>query len=206
MLSRMSSNVDVARGMVRASRVMFRAQMKALPLDDALFAAGGWRSGLGVLKHAAAWLEVYRSYAFEPEPRHWARASWPRGLVHEIEVSQEYVDEVTAWLETELDAWDASLAALHSGDLSNARPVHWGGTMPLADVVVVSMQHVTYHLGELNMLLSIRREEAWEWGEEVEENHIDTFGHGVRAGWMDEATAMAVEERLRVAHELRATP
>jgi hypothetical protein len=78
--------------------------------------------------------------------------------------------------------------------------------MPLADVVVVSMQHVTYHLGELNMLLSIRREEAWEWGEEVEENHIDTFGHGVRAGWMDEATAMAVEERLRVAHELRATP
>ena len=55
----------------------------------------------------------------------------------------------------------------------------------------LQMQHVAFHLGEFNMLLSIKREEAWEWGEEVEENHIDTFGHGVRAHWMSDDIAAA---------------
>ena len=58
MLSAMSSDVDVARGVVRAVRMMFGAQVTALSLDDSLFAGAGWRSGLGVLKHTAAWLEV----------------------------------------------------------------------------------------------------------------------------------------------------
>ena len=39
--------------------------------------------------------------------------------------------------------------------------------------------HECYHAGEINMILAIRRGEAWELGEEVEENHICTEGHGV---------------------------
>ena len=199
----MSTDVEFALTTVRAARTLFAAQVKGLELDDARFAAGGWRSGLGVLKHTAAWLEVYRSYAFEPQPRHWKQASWPRGLLDEVELSRDYLDEVINWADGELMAWEAALAALEPGSLAEQRPAHWGGTLPLAGIVVVAMQHVAFHLGEFNMLLSIHRGEAWEWGEEVEENHIDTFGQGVRADWMDAATADAVQAQLRAAHERR---
>ena len=75
--------------------------------------------------------------------------------------------------------------------------------MSLAEVVTLSMQHVVFHLGEFNMLLSIKREEAWEWTEKVEENHIDTYGHGLRPNWMSDEIAHAHEEKLRLAHEAR---
>ena len=44
---------------------------------------------------------------------------------------------------------------------------------------MVAGYHV-YHAGEINQLLAIRRGEAWEEGEEVEEKHIATVGHRVR--------------------------
>jgi hypothetical protein len=81
--------------------------------------------------------------------------------------------------------------------------LHWETTAPLRDIVVMVNHHFVYHAGELNMLLSIARGEAWEMGEEVEENHIDTFGHGVRGPWMSAKIAAHYEERLRVAHEAR---
>ena len=43
-----------------------------LRIDEALFVPpGGYRSTLGTLKHIAGWSHVYRSYAFDAEPRHW---------------------------------------------------------------------------------------------------------------------------------------
>ena len=81
--------------------------------------------------------------------------------------------------------------------------MHWGGTAPLGSIVVMVANHVAYHTGELNMLLSIARGEAWEWGEEVEENHIDTFGHGIRGPWMNDEVAKYYEDKLRDAHEMR---
>ncbi len=62
---------------------------------------------------------------------------------------------------------------------------------------------VMYYTGEINMLLSIARGAAWEYGEEVEENHIDTYGHGVRPPWMSAAMIADYEEAVRVAHEAR---
>ena len=53
------------------------------------------------------------------------------------------------------------------------------------------------------MLLSIARGEAWEYTEEVEENHISTYGHGVRPDWMSDAHAHMRENALRVVHEAR---
>jgi len=41
------------------------------------------------------------------------------------------------------------------------------------------------------MLLSIARGEAWEYTEEVEENHIPTFDHAVQPGWMSDEEAAA---------------
>ena len=47
------------------------------------------------------------------------------------------------------------------------------------------------------MLLSIARGEAWEYTEEVEENHISTAEHGVRPGWMSDEQAKAYEAAWR---------
>jgi len=200
----MTSDLAVVRSNIRLARGMFAGQVKSLPLDDALFAAGGWRSGLGVLKHLGAWLHVYHSYAFETQPRHWTATSWPRGLREEVDASDEYLREVVSWIEDAFAKWDADIAAMVEGTLGEKRPLHMGISVPLADIVNLQMQHVAFHLGEFNMLLSIKRQEAWEWGEEVEENHIDTFGHGVRAHWMSDEIAAATLERLRAAHEARA--
>lgn len=199
----MSTDVSVARGMVAAARQAFDGQVKNLPLDDALFAAGGWRSGLGVLKHIGGWLHVYHSYAFESDPKHWAATDWPRGLIDEVELSPEYVAEVIRWIEHGFEEWGTALRTVERGKLDEPRRTHFGGTLPLSMLVGIQMFHVNFHLGELNMLLSIKRGEAWEWGEEVEENHIDTFGHGVRANWMNDATAAGYEAKLRAAHEAR---
>lgn len=199
----MSSDLDYARGMVLAARQMFEGQVKALPLEDALFAAGGWRSGLGVLKHVGAWLHVYHSFAFEPEPKHWRETDWPRGVIDEVDLSPEYLKEVVAWIGEGFSEWGEALASLDGDVLDQPRRAHFGGSLPLGTLVGITMFHVVYHMGELNMLLSIKREEAWEWTEEVEENHIGTFGHGHRANWMNDATAEATEARLRAAHERR---
>ena len=53
--------------------------------------------------------------------------------------------------------------------------------------------HWAYHAGEINEILAIRRGEAWEYGEEVEENHIRTAGHRVRPAWMSDDQAAAFE-------------
>jgi hypothetical protein len=72
--------------------------------------------------------------------------------------------------------------------------------VPPGQIVTLASQHVDFHTGEINALLSITRGEAWEYTEEVEENHISTYGHGVRPDWMNDAQAAAHEARLRAAH------
>ncbi|MGH2610471.1 MAG: DinB family protein [Tepidiformaceae bacterium] len=199
----MVTDVDVTRGMLVGARRMFSANTKSLSLDEALFAGGGYRSILGVVKHIGGWVHVYRSYAFDTQPRHWAQTAWPRGLIDTVEPTKEYFDEVVAWTDAGLKAWDRDLASVEAGTLDQPRPMHWGGTMPLATIVGIIAHHVVYHTGELNMLLSISRGEAWEHTEEVEENHISTYGHGTRAPWMNDAQNDAHDEKLRLAHEAR---
>jgi hypothetical protein len=46
--------------------------------------------------------------------------------------------------------------------------------------VTLVAAHWLYHAGEINAILAIRRGEAWEHMEEVEENHISTVGHRMR--------------------------
>lgn len=179
---------------------MLQANVASLTLDEALFAAGGLRSILGVLKHVGAWAHVYRSYAFDADPKHWAETSWPRGLRDEVVADRDYLDEVIAWIDEALAAWDRDLQSASDED---PRRVHWGETMPLFAIACIQANHLAYHAGELNMLLSIARREAWELGEEVEENHISTFGHAVRGPWMNDAQFAWYQERVRAAHEAR---
>jgi hypothetical protein len=70
---------------------------------------------------------------------------------------------------------------------------------PLAEIVAMVTAHWAYHAGEINAILAIRREEAWEYGEEVEENHIATSGHAVKPAWMsDEQGARCARGGMRI--------
>ena len=160
--------------------------LNRVTLEEALQAGGGYRSVLGILKHAAGWSWVYRSYAFEAEPRHWAQTSWPRAMRDTIEPSQAYFDEIVAWMYASCDAWRESVAGLADEAFDEQRRVHWGAMMPLWEIIVINASHWTYHAGEMNALVANVRGHAWEYTEEVEENHISTAGHRLRPDWMSE--------------------
>lgn len=183
----------LARVTLAESHRVFVENLRDVSVDEALFAAGGYRSILGIAKHTAAWSAVYHSYAFEPSPRHWDGTDWPRGLRDRIEPSDAYLNEVVAWFEQTYRRWLDSFARVQ--DLEVPKPVHWGGTAPLSELVAMVTAHWTYHAGEINAILAIRREQAWEYGEEVEENHIATGGHGVRPAWMSDEQAARFERQ-----------
>jgi uncharacterized damage-inducible protein DinB len=183
--------IELARATLDEAHRTFVENLRGVSLDEALDPAGGYRSILGIAKHAAAWSAVYYSYAFEPTPRHWDATDWPRGLRDRIEASAAYLGEVLAWFDRTYERWLASLAGVD--DLDASRPVHWGGTAPLSEIVAMVAAHWAYHAGEINAILAIRRAQAWEYGEEVEENHIATVGHRVRPAWMTDEQAAAFE-------------
>jgi hypothetical protein len=184
---------DVVLATLGEARGMFADNVRGISLEEALDAAGGHRSILGIAKHVAAWSAVYHSFAFEPEPRHWDQTDWPRGLRDRIEPTEAYLAEIVAWFERSYERWLASTQSLE--DLDSPKLVHWGGTAPLVDIVVMVAAHWSYHAGEINTILAIHRGEAWEYGEEVEENHISTAGHGVRPDWMTDEQAAHFERQ-----------
>jgi uncharacterized damage-inducible protein DinB len=187
--------MSMARRTLEEARNTFSDNVRSVSLDEALDAAGGYRSILGLIKHTAGWTEVYRSYAFDEEPASWTDVEWPFGLRERIEASQEYLDAVRAWFEHVSARW---LAEAESPlDLDAQHPVHWGGTWPLGQIVASVADHWSYHAGEINALLAIRRGEAWEYGEHVEENHIATIGHGVRRDWISDEDVARYEAEMR---------
>jgi hypothetical protein len=192
--------LEFCRAQLARAREDFTRNVQSLTVEEALFSAGGYRSMLGVAKHIGGWLHVYRSYAFDAQPRHWAQTPWPRGLIDTVETGEAYLREVLAWIDAGFAAWDADLA---KEPIDRPAKLHWGQEIPITSLVAYVVSHVHYHTGELNMLLSIARGEAWEYSEEVEENHISTFGHGVPAPWMTSEQRAAHEERLRQAAERR---
>ena len=168
----MRTRRELASLVIEQAFQMLADNVRGLRIDEALFLPpGGFRSTLGTLKHIAGWSHVYRSYAFDAEPRHWEHIDWPRGLRDTVDPSQSYLDEVIAWAQ-----------AAHTGLLRclNELPDD-------AELATIARHHV-YHAGEINQLLSIARGEAWEEYEEVEENHISTVGHRVRPPWLSAST------------------
>jgi Protein of unknown function (DUF664) len=195
----MGAEHEMARATLEDARTTFLDNVRGVTLEEALDAAGGFRSVMGLVKHTAGWTEVYRSYAFDVEPRHWDDTDWPRGLRGTIDPSGEYLRELLDWFERSSSRW---LDAIADGvDLSEERPVHWGGTWPLRDIVASVAGHASYHAGEINLILSVRRQEAWEYGEHVEENHISSAGHSVRMQWMTDEYVDRAEAERRAAAE-----
>ena len=93
------------RATLEESHRAFLDNVRRISREEALDAAGGYRSILGIAKHTAAWSAVYYPYACEPEPRHWNAADWPRGLRDQIHPSAEYLEEILAWFERTYTAW-----------------------------------------------------------------------------------------------------
>jgi hypothetical protein len=183
---------ELAQAALAEAHRTFVDNVEGITLEEALHAAGGYRSILGIAKHVAGWSAVYHSYAFESEPRHWDRTDWPWGLRDRIEPTKEYLDEIITWHKRTYERWLGSIQ--EADDLDSAVPVHWGTSVPLGDIVLMVSDHWIYHAGEINAILAIRRAEAWEYGEEVEENHISTVGHGVRPDWMSDEEAAQFEQ------------
>ncbi len=144
---------------------------------------GCYRSMLGTFKHIAGWSRVYYSYVFEERPRHWEYTDWPRGLRDTIEKSQAYVDELIAWFDQTHGRWMRSLGGLSDDDLDTPHLLHWRQEAPLFQIVLIIANHHVYHAGELNQIKSIYRGEAWEDGEETEENNVSTTGRRVPPPW-----------------------
>jgi uncharacterized damage-inducible protein DinB len=190
------SRADLAIATLRFNRDVLMNNLSTVTLDEALQAAGGYRSIVGILKHTAGWSHVYRSYAFDAEPKHYAQTAWPRGMRDTIDPTHEYFDEIVAWFDASWDDWRTALAAVPDEGFDEPHRVHWGGTMPLWDILVLIAQHWSFHTGEINAVLSIIRGEAWEYTEEVEENHISTRGHRLRPNWMSDQQAAAHEAYL----------
>jgi uncharacterized damage-inducible protein DinB len=193
----MSSEHAVARSTLEAARLTFTSNVEGIALDEALDTAGGFRSIMGLIKHTAGWTAVYRSFAFDAVPRSWKEIDWPGGLRERLEPSVDYLQELLAWFDTVSTDW---LAALRDDiDLDESRPVHWGETWPIRDIIAYVAAHWAYHAGEINLILAVRRNEAWEYGEHVEENHISTIGHSVRRPWITDEYVDQVEAEMRQA-------
>lgn len=184
----MGSKLEMTFQWLNHSYQIMRQNVEAVTLEEALFVPqGGYRSIMGTLKHAAGWSHVYRSYAFDPQPKHWAENTWPHGLRDTIIKSDEYWQDLILWFDTAHQRWVDDLTSLSEDAMDELRPLHWGEQAPLHEIVRLIAHHHIYHAGELNQLLSICRGEAWEENEEVEENNISTTGHRVRPPWMDES-------------------
>jgi uncharacterized damage-inducible protein DinB len=186
---------EMARATLEGARRMFLDNVTGVGLEEALDAGGGLRSILGLVKHTAGWSAVYHSFAFDAAPRSWVETDWPRGLRARIDPSEAYLAELLAWFERSSERWLGSIE--QPIDLAEPRPVHWGDTWPLRDIVAYVAAHWAYHAGEINMILAIRRGEAWEYGEHVEENHISTLGHSVRRPWTTSEQIEREEREMR---------
>ncbi len=180
----MHTRLDLALQVLDSAFGILSDNLKGLTLEEALFVPpGGFRSIIGTLKHTAGWSHIYRSYAFDISPISWCNLEWPHGLRDTIIKSESYLTDLIHWLDLSHQLWRQNLLHAQDDELDRRRPVHWGDTMPLCDIVQLIANHHIYHAGEINQLLSICRHEAWEEGEEVEENHIASDGHRVVPPW-----------------------
>jgi uncharacterized damage-inducible protein DinB len=189
----MRTRAELAVATLESARATLTRNVERVTLEEALASGGGYRSVLGLLKHVAAWSHVYRSYAFDTSPKHWRQVEWPRGLRDTIEPSEEYLRELLAWHGEAAKRFVDAVSREQDAAFDEPRPCHWGSSAPLWDIVLMVANHWTYHAGEINAILAIARGEAWEYTEEVEENHISTAGHRVRPGWMNDAQVAAYE-------------
>jgi hypothetical protein len=127
----MSSRLELTHHLLDYAYQTMEGHFSGLSLGEALFVPqGGYRSILGTLKHAAGWSLVYRSYAFDPQPKHWELLDWPQGLRDTIIKSEPYLQKVIAWFDDSHRRWLADLSRMTEDQLDEPRPFPWGDVLP----------------------------------------------------------------------------
>jgi hypothetical protein len=144
----MSSKLEITRYILEYAYQTLHGHFSQLSWAEALFVPqGGYRSILGTLKHAAGWSHVYRSYAFDPQPKHWAQLDWPQGLRDTILQSEPYLQDLIAWFADAHRRWLTNLVQIHADQLDELRPLHWGQRAPLYEIITLVAGHHLYHAG-----------------------------------------------------------
>jgi hypothetical protein len=190
----MSTEHAVARSTLEAARLMFISNVEGITLDEALDTAGGFRSIIGLIKHTAGWTAVYRSFAFDATPRTWMETDWPRRLRERIDPSVDYLRSCSPG-STRCRTTGSTRFARASILMSHGRCT--GRAVAASPHRRLRSRPRAYHAGEINLILAVRRNEAWEYGEHVEENHISTIGHSVRGPWFTDEYINQVEAEMR---------
>lgn len=117
----------------------------AWPAPDPLPATTiAWR-----VVHLAAWTDIYRAYAFEG-----ARPDLDDAVV------PPDVAAGTAWLLRAQDGFIAHVAELTDESLFEARPAHWGESVPVVRLVTTMLIEHVHHLAEVGALRDLRRGHA----------------------------------------------
>lgn len=99
--------------------------------------------------HLAAWTDIYRQFAFEEARPDLNDAvvpgDWRAGL---------------AWLYGAQDEFIASVAGLNDESVFEARPAHWGESVPVVRLVTTMLTEHVHHLAEIGVLRDLRRGHA----------------------------------------------
>ena len=112
--------IELARATLEEAHRTVVENLRGVSLDEALDPAGGYRSILGIAKHAAAWSAVYYSYVFESTPRHWDATDGSKGCATASRRAAS-LGEVLAWFDGTYERWLASLAGVD--DLVRPGPI-----------------------------------------------------------------------------------
>ncbi|MBM3129190.1 MAG: DinB family protein [Chloroflexi bacterium] len=138
----MRTRLEITLQLLDSAFGILSDNLQALTLEEALFVPpGGYRSIIGTIKHAAGWSHVYRSYAFDAAPTAWHALQWPHGLRDTIIQSEAYLADLILWLDRSHQLWKQDLLRTPENKLDQLRPVHWGDTMPLWDIVRTIANH-----------------------------------------------------------------
>jgi hypothetical protein len=119
----MSSKLEMTLQLLNHAHQTMKQNVDKVTLDEALFVPpGGYRSIMGTLKHAAGWRHVYRSFAFDPQPKPWLENHWPHGRRDTIIKSEAYWRDLIAWFDAAQQGWLENLANMDEPALDELRP------------------------------------------------------------------------------------
>ncbi len=104
----------------------------------------GWR-----ICHLAGWTEVYLDHSFGS-----ARLGLP-----DLDAPGDAATAV-AWLDDAQARWSNAVRSIDESEVTELRPTHWGGHMPLARIVSDMVIEYAHHLAEIGTLRDIRRGHA----------------------------------------------
>ncbi|MEX2235983.1 MAG: DinB family protein [Dehalococcoidia bacterium] len=123
---------------------------------------GSKRSIQQIVAHVAACKYMYENATFGDGSMSWNRPpvnTFPQEADPEVSA-----DDVMAWLDEAQQRLRASVSALRDDQLSEQRPLNWGGSGAIRWIVNAMIQHDLYHAGEINHLRGLREgNDGWEW-------------------------------------------